>query len=297
MPQPILIPLRKVVQLEEVLAATDAKRILVADCYVAAAEQWTPRPWGWETIRDGRTVINIDHHAAAERFYRNVSSGNLAIEYAAHNKFDPAAAVVINHTDCDSVISSAILCGLLESAPRYGEAVIAADHTGEPNPLADLLQALDATRDYGTSLRNLRLLESGQPIEPHAEAELKDRFRERALAAQLVNDGAFERFGKIAVATLPGENRVSGEFLPALLPGAWIIVSGSPMKNGLWETKIRLGLAAPAGYSLFSMGVNRAEPLFGGRWNAGSTKRAGGSPVPPREVALRLFKYLEPAAS
>ena len=61
----------------------------------------------------------------------------------------------------------------------------------------------------------------------------------------------------------------------------------------LWETKIRLGLAAPDGSSLFALGVLTAEPTFGGRWNAGSTKRAGGSRVTPREAALRLAELIE----
>jgi hypothetical protein len=204
--------------------------------------------------------------------------------------------VLINHTDCDSVISSALLCGLLEPRPKYSEAVIAADHTGDLNEIADLLQALDISRDYSFSLRNLRRLESGQALEPDAEARLKDRRTERALAAQLVNEGVFSREGKVAVATLRLEQRISGEFLPSLLADAWVIVSGTPMPDdhGLWENKIRLGRAAPPGLSLFAIGVLEAEPRFGGRWNAGSTKRAGGSPVTPREVAVRLANLLSP---
>ena len=283
---PILMPLRAIVKVDEVLAVTGAQRILVADCYIAGCERWTGRPWGWETVVQGRTIINVDHHAADDRFYRHVSSGNLAIEYRLHH--EPADTVVINHTDCDSVISSAILCGLLEPKPAYGDAVIAADHTGAVDLIADLLQSLDAPRDYACSLRNLKLLENGQHLEPAVEALMEDRRRERALAAQLVAQGAFEPVGRVAVATLPFEQRVSGEFLPALLPSAWVIVSGTPMGRELWETKIRLGLAAPAGVSLFQLGVGTAEPLFGGRWNAGSTKRAGGSPVTPRAVARRL---------
>jgi len=290
---PILMPLRAIVLVEEVLAVTSAPRILVADCYIKGSENWTAAPWGWETRIGDRTIINVDHHADDPRFYRNVSSGNLAIEYLKVHEPDPRVPVVINHTDCDSVISSAILCGLLEPEGRYGEAVIAADHTGEENRIADLLQSLDIRRDYLASLHNLRLLENGEPVEPDVEALLEDRRRERALAIQLVRAGAFERFGRVAVATLPFAQRVSGEFLPPLLPDVWAIVSGTPMYNGLWETKARLGLAAPAGSSLFAFGIAEAEPLFGGRWNAGSTKRAGGSLRTPREVATRLAHFIQ----
>lgn len=279
--------------MEQVLAATTARRILVADSYVAGAETWEPRPWGWETEFEGRSIVNIDHHANDPRFYRHVSSGNLAVEYLRAHGPDPEAAVVINHTDCDAVISSALLAGLLEPRAGYERAVIAADHTGMADPIADLLQALDDWRDYLASLRNLQLLESGKALETAAQDELAVRLRERALAAELVARGAFRKEGKVAVATLSAEDRVSGEFLPPLIPDAWAIVSGSPMENGLWESKIRLGLAAPEGSSLFALGVNTAEPYYGGRWNAGSTKRAGGSPTPPQEVAFQLARQIE----
>jgi hypothetical protein len=288
------MPLRAVVHAEEVLAVTNARLILVADCYIKGVEDWTPTPWGWETVVNGTTIINVDHHAADERFYRHISSGNLAIEYRKSHAPDEATAVVINHTDCDSMISSALLLGLLQPEARYADAVIAADHTGEMNEIAELLQALDVSRDYGASLRNLRLLENGQPVEPHVTALLEDRRRERALASQLVGEGAFQSIGKVVVATLPSDQRISGEFLPPLLADAWVIVSGTPMAQGrLWETKVRLGLAAPPGFSLFKLGIAKAEPRFGGRWNAGSTKRAGGSPLTPREVAATLADLIE----
>jgi hypothetical protein len=299
MSEPILLPLRSIVLAEELLAATDALRIVVADCYVRGVEEWTPRPWGWETVQGGRTIVNVDHHAEAPRFYRHVSSGNLAVEYLNAHGTDAHTAVVFNHTDCDSVIASAILCGLIEPAKRYQDAVIAADHTGERNEIADLLQALDPARDYAGSIRSLRRFEAGEPMEESVETRLGVRRRERALASSLVRAGAFEREGRVAVATLPFQERVSGEFLPPLLGDeTWVIVSGTPMPGGggLWENKIRLGLGAPAGFNLFAMGIGVAEPMFGGRWNAGSTKRAGGSVRTPREVALCLANLIEPKA-
>jgi hypothetical protein len=287
----VLLPLTAKVRLDEVLAATNAATIVVADCYVTDSETWSPRPWGWETTVGGRCVINVDHHAPDPRFYRNVSSGNLASQYVREQ--GPADLVVINHTDCDSVISSALLAGLIPPKSRYDDAVIAADHTGATNVIADLLQSLDPLRDLDASLRNLRLLEKGKSIEPVAARLIRHRLEERERARKLVEDGTFTRIGLVAEATLGPGQRVPGEFLPSLLPDAWAIVSGSPMEGGLWETKIRLGSAAPAGANLFSMGVSKAEPAFGGRWNAGSTKRHGGSAIAPREVAERLTRLIE----
>jgi hypothetical protein len=191
MSEPILLPLGQVVHIEEVLEVTDARRVVIADCYVKGVEAWTPKMWGWETVRDGRTIVNVDHHAEDPRFYRHVSSGNLAVEYLnAHGIVD--WAVVINHTDCDSVISSALLCGSIEPAKRYEEAVIAADHTGELNEIAELLQALDQFRDYGRSLESLRRLELGEQLDGEVLGRIESRRRERALAASLVAEGAFE---------------------------------------------------------------------------------------------------------
>jgi hypothetical protein len=85
---------------------------------------------------------------------------------------------------------------------------------------------------------------------------------------------------------------VAGEFLPRLLPNAAAILSASPMENGRWETKVRLGMAARVGQTLYSLGVRGFEPNFRGRWNAGSTKRSGGSTVEPLLLAEYLSRQL-----
>jgi hypothetical protein len=172
---------------------------------------------------------------------------------------------------------------LLPPDEVFGEAVIAADHTGAPNAIADLLQALDPLRDFEYSLSCLR----GQSLDGRAAELLAKRHAERARAKELVESGAFHKVGQVAIAKLTAE-KVAGEFLPSLLPEAAVIVSASPMENGRWETKVRLGAAARAGVTLYSLGVRAFEPNFRGRWNAGSTKRAGGSTVDP----LSLAEYL-----
>ena len=82
---------------------------------------------------------------------RPVSSANLALDWRAASANTPTesrkaaeqAVVVINHTDCDSILSSGIVSGLLDALPAYGRAALAADHTGEENAIADTLQALE----------------------------------------------------------------------------------------------------------------------------------------------------------
>ncbi len=289
----ILLPLSQTVSPDVALAASPANPVVVADCYVDGVETWTPRPWGWQTSAGGRLIINIDHHADDARFFRPVSSGNLAIQYVeAEGPLPANVPALINHTDCDSVLSAAILTGLLLPDPMFGDAVIAADHTGEPNPIADLLQALDPLRDVELSLRNLQRQLRGDPVEPQAAERLQKRRDDRARAEELVQSGAYQMVGRVAVAFLSSGDKIPGELLPSLLPDAAVIVSASPLANGGFETKVRLGLAARSGETLYSLGTQQWEPNFRGRWNAGSTSRSGGSTIDPVLLAKRLAQAL-----
>jgi len=285
----ILLPPRKAVAVADALAATDARRLFIADCYAEACETWMPVPWGWRTERGGQSIVNIDHHAEDPRFYCHISSGCMAIDYVReHGPLADCEPVLINHTDCDSIVTAAILRGLVPPAPEFAHAVLAADHTGSADPIADLLQPLEPLRDFELGLRNLLRLLAGERIDPVADELRQKRLAERRVVNEMVAQGQFKRMGRVAAAALAPGEKLPGEFLPAALPEAWLIVLGIPMDNGLWETKIRLGLAAPAGGTLFSLGVPAFEPKFGGRWNAGSTKRSGGSAQDPVELAGRI---------
>lgn len=56
-----------------------------------------------------------------------------------------------------------------------------------------------------------------------------------------------------------------------------------------WNVKLRLGNAAPPGFTLHDMKIPNWNPAFGGRWNAGSKKRGGGTSIEPRDYANRLL--------
>ncbi len=287
----MLLPLSNDVSISQLFQATAANPAVVVDCRMRSVETWTPADWGWHPRVGERAILNIDHHAEDERFFRHVSSGNLAIKYVeAHGVLADGVPALINHTDCDSILSAAILTGLLPPDVKFAKAVIAADHTGEPNSIADLLQAFDAMRDVEFSLRNLELLLQEASLEEAAINLVEKRDRERAFATSLVESGRFRMIGAVAVAKLGGDERIASEFLPGLLPAARIIISAAPMANGRWETKVRLGLAARKEETLFSLHISRLEPAFGGRWNAGSTKRSGGSEIDPIVLAERLVE-------
>jgi hypothetical protein len=57
--------------------------------------------------------------------------------------------------------------------------------------------------------------------------------------------------------------------------------------------KLRLGLAAPPGLTLQRLGVQAFDPRYGGRWNAGSNKRGGGTDIPPERYAQLVADRLQ----
>lgn len=158
-----LLPLSNEMLSSELLQQFPDGEIIACDFVVKEALAPQIQPWGlvW-----GR-LTNIDHHANRACMQRIVSSANLALLRVKQRGAAPSSShILINHTDCDSVLSSALVAGDIPPLPVFGEAAIAADHTGEANPIADLLQGLDAKRDYDLSLRNLHLLLRREPLEP-----------------------------------------------------------------------------------------------------------------------------------
>lgn len=256
---------------------------------MTGAETFEARPWGYE---DGR-LVNIDHHAPTARMRQRISSANLALQYVDENGVTgPQDTVVLNHTDCDSVLAAAIVRGDVEPLEMLGQAAIAADHTGEENAVADLLQALDEERDYYYSLQNLRLLLEGKPLEARAQAALAGRHAKRRKAEELVRAGAFTVQNGMAWAEV--DDTIDGELFPALLPQAVLIAMFSPREGeaGKWNARFRLGNAAPPGLSLAAI-ITAVDAGYSGRWNAGSNKRTGGGTLAPQEYAKVVMQRLE----
>lgn len=286
---PTLIPCKARISIEEI-EALHTGEIIACDFYISGIERHEAVTAGY---RRGR-ILNLDHHAPTEEMRRHVSSTNLAIDWV--RVVGPAARetmVVINHTDCDSILSSAIIAGLLEPLDEYGSAAIAADHTGVPDPIADVLQGLDKKRDIELSFDSVARLTAGLPLEGVAKQALEQRTQKRELAKNAVDSGLVRLYGPVAFGEL--SEAVDGEFFPALLPGAALIVLMSRRADNPehWNTKIRLGNAAPLGASIQSMRIQEVDPAFDGRWNAGSNSRAGGTAIPPaeyRERILALFR-------
>lgn len=294
-----IIPLRNTVRRSELEAlAPDGGKIVACDFYVEGAEAGTPESGG---LRLGR-VLNVDHHAPVARMRsRAITSTVLATAWAAARSPQavPPRIVVINHTDCDSICASAIMLGRVAATPDLVQASIAADHTGADHPVANCLQALDEGRrgtrtsaEYEESLENLHRLLAGRPLTQGAAAAVAQRATRRAEARAAVasDQMAVERhvaFGQFA-------HEIDGAFFPALLPQAVVVMVASPhpQNPGRWVVKLRLGAAAPEGLTLHTVGVTTWDPSFGGRWNAGSNKRDGGTGMDPAVYRAHLERRL-----
>jgi hypothetical protein len=277
-----LLPEAQSVSPEELIARYPDTRIVACDFYVTGAENGEAIPSGFRL----GPIDNVDHHAPVPSMRRAISSANLAIRHVdAFGALEGAGPVVIHHTDCDSVLSSSIVQGILLPDLRFGSAAIAADHTGQENAIADLLQSMERYRDLELSLVALARLMSGEPLPIEAAVALQQRMEERRIAERAVEAGEFRWSGSVAYAEI--DHSLDTAFLPPLLPEAKVVMVARPTGDEAlpWKIKLRLGLAAPEGASILDIGLTDFDPSFGGRWNAGSNRRAGGTSIPPEEYA------------
>jgi hypothetical protein len=259
--------------------------VTACDFYVLGAEAGEDVPGGYRL----GPVLNVDHHAPTPRMSRLVSSTNLAIDCVTEAR--PSAPIVINHTDCDSVLSAGIVAGRLDPDPEYGTAALAADHTGEEHAVADLLQSLDHLRDLDLSFDSLRRRLAGTSIAPPAEDALRRRRRKREAAAHAVAGSLITIADGLAFGVL--EQPIDSEFFPVLVPeAALILLASRRSRDAPWAMKLRLGMAAPKGLTLHSLRLHELDTAYGGRWNAGSNARGGGTRMPPEQYAEAVVKRL-----
>jgi len=273
---PYLLPEESSPRLD-VLLGSIPQPFVLADFSPKGVESWNIQNWGWRYPL--RQVFNVDHHAQNSFFYRKVSSGNLAKIFI--RDFGTMENVGINHTDLDSVASAAILLGLLSPTEDIMEAVVSADHTGIENQMADVLQEGQNQRDFLKSLKWLRECQDGKLSKEAVQLRDETR-RKRDLVLKLKSRNSFTDFGRVVV--VQSDEYVPGSFLPAAFPDAHLIISGVTGSGGRWNNRYRLGNAAPDGKTLFDVFSRIDGASFGGRWNAGSSKRSGGATLSPVEV-------------
>jgi hypothetical protein len=254
-------------------------------------------------------VVNIDHHSESPNYRRRISSANLAIQYLkSHSDFLAGSKALTHHTDCDSVLSTAIMSGILPPEDRFGVAAIAADHTGEPNEIADLLQALkdgpdeentgknSPERNQGKYLYMLEQLQNfltGKDLDGKAQRLYEKRLNERQLLKEIVTEGNVKYLGnngEFACIETEHDN-FDPTLLISLLPTAKIILVARQGEDGRTMIGARLGLAMLGSADLRDVMKGAREP-FGGRWNAGANKRKGGTSSKVMEVAEKIEAYV-----
>lgn len=253
----------------------DARRIFAVDFYVEGAERSQLLESG-AGYHIGRRIVNIDHHAPGVTWERHVSSGNLACLWVrANGRIAPESGdvIVINHTDCDSVIASLIMVGALPPHARFEEAVLDADHRGAANEIADMLQGGGATRDLPWLVQSLARALQGEPHDARMQERLDELQTKRLYVRGLLRNGAVvEQDGVFLVEC---DRHIDSDLFLSVFTDARVVVIGCCSEEfpSLRLTRIRLGPKAPDGMSLHTLGISALDPNYGGRFNAGSNKR------------------------
>lgn len=287
----VLIDESQILEADELKNLFPGKRIIVCDAYVNGAEKGISTNYGYEI--DGIAVI--DHHAPIRRFAMNISSTNLAIAGIEENdiRINSNTVVVINHTDADAILAASIIARILPPNRIFADAAIAADHTGEENKIADLLQAFEYKRDIEFSLRNLQLLLEENPLEPDAQKLVAGRKEERQKAVEIGKSERMKSLEEIFYIELKPEEKIDPSFFLHLIPKAEIFVAFRPFdgKPDRWEARIRLGYAGIGKIRLNELGIESFDPGCGFRFNAGSNIRAKkGTDKSPDEYVREMNK-------
>lgn len=259
----------------ELRALFPDSEICVCDFYVEGSEDG--RAVGTDPPAfEFEDLLFIDHHAPIPLMQRQITSTLVACEYVKERSaLRSEYAIVINHTDTDSLLSALIMNGTLEPINLYVEASIAADHTGDENIISDIVQALDDDRDLEQSIETLLKV-------------VNKRLRVREELQTHVERGQFRWVDGIAYIIL--DKRIDAGLVPPFLPNARVIVVASRMPEDAqkkWRIRVRLGKKAKGIY------LNELKlPDFGGRWNAGSTTRHGGTDIEPEDYVDIILNRL-----
>jgi hypothetical protein len=273
----------------ELRSAFPQRRVCVCDFRIDGSEMGRIGENG-ATEYDG--LLIIDHHIPIPQMQRQISSTIIAVAYVRqHGPLGAEWAIVINHTDADSILSALVMAGRLAAEDDWGAAAVAADHSGAENLLGDVLQALEDDRELEKSI--VVALELSADAGSLAEmADVRQKVQKRQAVRQVLREqvekGAFHWHGEIAWIVL--DEKIDAGLAPALLPDAGVIVIASPMPAGSpkpWRIRTRLGMGIE-GIDLSQLGL----PDSGGRWNAVSTSRHGGTNIEPQTYVSILADKL-----
>lgn len=314
---PMPISALRVADLFDIMRDKAFKHLILLDqCVVDIEAEGKKVSYGYEVQKDDLKLTIIDHHVS-DPYFSKRSTGNLAIRYILDTSEGPPkdAKIGITHGDCDSVIASLIMLGVLQPDSIYGDAVLAADHSFIENPIADLLQAIEAvpnagdtvigkistnlqnesfsTSDFTTrlsdlrpslefSIRNLGLLLQDKKLDAEVETSLIARVSARKAWPERIKKDQIIEFPNGTFLSQISESLSHDpcpEFLQKLLPQAKLILVFHPSPDQPKFIQVR-GLRGLAAGTTFEISDPRLIndsliPGFRGRSAAGSTRRSG----------------------
>jgi len=253
-----------------------SKKICVCDFYVSGSEDGEIGENGVTNYCD---LLLVDHHIPDPRYMSwKISSTVIANRFvSANGPLTDEYVVVVNHTDTDSILSSLIMSGILKPETEYyDQAAIAADHTGKENVISDLLQSFEDDRNLKTSIEMLLKIREKRLW---VREEMKRRIANNEFE---MNDG---------IAFIKIDQKIDACLLVDALPDAKVIVVASPMpkkSKGKWRIRVRLGKSGND-IQLNKLGLTDT----GGRWNAVSTSRNGGTNMEPEKYLEMLRDKIE----
>jgi hypothetical protein len=184
-------------------------------------------------------LASVDNHRGLDTYpSQEITSTTIAIDYVRKHGLGCEYVCIVNRVDADSVLSALIMSGVLKPSDEWVRASLAAEHTGEANPVADLLQSLEPDRDLDRSIDAL--------------VKVTQRLKSRDRLRQYVKKGRFRRKGDVAYVVLGEGEQLDSALLPSVafedadLSSAWVFLAASPVlgKSGFWRIWLRLGRAA-----------------------------------------------------
>ena len=251
-----------------------SKKICVCDFYVSDSENGKIKGSG---ITDFSDLLVVDHHMPDPYMMQQISSTLIANKFVSeHGPLNDEYVIVINHTDTDSILSSLIMGGKLKPDSEYDKAAIAADHTGKENIISDLLQSFEDDRNLKTSIEVLLKI-------------MEKRLWVRKEMKALIQDRKFEMHNDIAL--IKTEKKIDACLLLDALTNVKVVVVASPMPKGSqrkWRIRVRSSISGKV------VALNKLNlPNTGGRWNAVSTSRYGGTDMEPKMYVEMLRHEIE----
>src|SRR5258706_984702 len=267
-----------------------------------------------------RVLLNIDHHneyASKTKDFSTTHQVIITIQEKIFNPIDPEKVVLVNHDDTDSVLS--LLLSTHRNVPSkvidlFAEAAKAADHTGEPNRLANLIDSFYKTYDLDNLIPLINLLISGEKL-IFTDEKIQQKFEKYETQPELIKDylsvvlkneqsqygeGFYDVETKILRLSPKDKAIDTSRVLPITiqmdLPVS-IIMTYSILDSATnwWKISLRAGPSFPKGLTLEEMAkqLNLEQFGYGGRRDAGGMGRYHGEKtITPDRLSDLLHQFL-----